>query len=104
MNVSVEELEQMIDDLDELRSMYLALRDEHAAGRAALQRIAQQQPQTLAWLRSNGVVFKGPLGTDPSNWAHVAFGIYTDLCEVDAIARAALTTKEEANAQAGTTA
>lgn len=61
-----------------------------AAAREALARIAEQQPRTLEKLRAHGVVFDGPLGADPKNFQHVAFSIYTDLCEVDSIARTAL--------------
>lgn len=78
----------------------LTLEDENAALSArlsaleevaeAIERIAEQQPKTLATLRHHGIVFDGPLGNDPKNWQHVAFSIYTDLCEVDTIARAAL--------------
>jgi hypothetical protein len=56
----------------------------------ALEKIAQAQPRVLRWLELNGIVFDGPLGADPTNWQHVAFSIYTDLCEVDTIARQAL--------------
>jgi glycyl-tRNA synthetase beta chain len=58
--------------------------------RAALDRVAEQQPKTIDRLRANGIVFDGPLGTDPDNWEHVAFAIYSDLCEMASIARAAL--------------
>lgn len=58
--------------------------------RDALERIAAQQRKTLGWLQENGVVFDGPLGADPTNFEHVAFSIYTDLCEVDLWARQAL--------------
>jgi len=58
--------------------------------RAALEQIAEQQPKTIDWLRANGIIFDGPLGTDPDNWENVAFSIYSDLCETDAIARAAI--------------
>jgi hypothetical protein len=58
--------------------------------RDALQQIAQVQPETVEMLRSNGIVFDGPLGTDPANWQHVAFSLYTRICEIDSIARAAL--------------
>ena len=56
---------------------------------AALERIAEQQPKTLAMIRRNGFVFDD-IGAEPGNWQHLAFSIYTDLCEVDSIARAAL--------------
>lgn len=58
--------------------------------RAALERIAAQQPATLERLRRDGVVFDEQPHHDPSNWQQVAFWIYTDLCEVDTIARYAL--------------
>lgn len=64
--------------------------DRHAEALEALERIAEQQQKTLGWIRANGIVFDGPLGTDPSNWQQVAFSIYSDLCEVDTIARSAL--------------
>jgi len=59
--------------------------------RDALRRIEKVQEDTLATLRHHSVVFDGPLGADPKNWQHVAFTIYTDLCETASIARAALT-------------
>jgi len=68
----------------------LALAAREQTLRRALEEVAEAQPATLENLRSNGVVFDGPLGNDPKNWQHVAFSIYTDLCEVDSIARAAL--------------
>jgi hypothetical protein len=60
----------------------------------ALERIAQQQQQTLAMIERNGFVFTD-LGHAPGNWQHLAFTIYTDLCEVDSIARAALAQHED---------
>lgn len=62
--------------------------------REALEVIAARQPATLDKLRSHGVVFTD-IGADPSNWQHVAFSLYTDLCEVDAYARAALAELDE---------
>jgi hypothetical protein len=35
-------------------------------------------------------VFDEAPGNDPKNWQHVAFSAYTDLCEAESIARAAL--------------
>jgi hypothetical protein len=55
----------------------------------ALERIAEQQQKTLAMIRRNGFVFDS-IGKEPGNWQHLAFTIYTDLCEVDTIARNAL--------------
>jgi hypothetical protein len=48
----------------------------------ALERIAEQQQKMLAMIDS--------IGKEPGNWQHLAFTIYTDLCEVDSIARSAL--------------
>lgn len=70
---------------------------DYAAGRregraeliAALERIAEQQQKTLAMIQANGFVFED-IGNEPGNWQHLAFSIYTDLCEVDLIARTAL--------------
>lgn len=58
-------------------------------GMAALERIAEQQQKTLAMIQSNDFVFDS-IGNEPGNWQHLAFSIYTDLCEVDTIARQAL--------------
>lgn len=60
---------------------------------AALEAIAEIQPATLDKLRRHGVVFDD-IGADPTNWQHVAFTIYTDLCQADSIARSAI---EDAN-------
>ncbi len=55
----------------------------------ALERIAGQQQMTLATIKANGFVFED-IGSEPGNWQHLAFTIYTDLCEIDSIARGAL--------------
>ena len=55
----------------------------------ALRGIAEQQPKTLAMIERNGFVFDS-IGHEPGNWQHLAFTIYTDLCEVDTWARNAL--------------
>lgn len=57
--------------------------------RTALEEIAKQQAETLAMIINNGFVFDS-IGNEPGNWQHLAFSIYTDLCKVDTIARAAL--------------
>ena len=57
--------------------------------RLALEQIARMQPRMLEIIESNGFVFDD-IGSDPGNWQHLAFSIYTDLCEVDTIARSAL--------------
>lgn len=66
------------------------LRAEVARLREALEKVSEQQPVTLRMIEHNGFVFDS-IGNEPGNWQHLAFSIYTDLCEVDTIARAALT-------------
>lgn len=55
----------------------------------ALQHVAQLQPDALAMIERNGFVF-ADIGREPGNWQHLAFSLYTDLCEADHIARSAL--------------
>jgi hypothetical protein len=55
----------------------------------ALAKIRQQQPKTLAMIRNEGFIFES-IGNERGNWQHLAFSIYTDLCEVDMIARQVL--------------
>lgn len=55
----------------------------------ALRRIAEQRPETLETIRRNGFAFTD-IGTEPGNWQHLAFSLYTTICEIDLIARAAL--------------
>jgi hypothetical protein len=68
----------------------------------ALRQIGEQQQKTLGWIRDWDIVFDEAPGKNPGNWQHVAFSIYSDLCEVDTWARAALAGTEESN-QGGTT-
>jgi ATPase subunit of ABC transporter with duplicated ATPase domains len=56
---------------------------------AALREIGAQQQKTLAVIESNGFVFDS-IGKEPGNWQHLAFTIYTDLCQVDTIAHQTL--------------
>lgn len=62
---------------------------------SALEDIASKQRARLDAYRALGIVFDGPLGTDPKNWQHVAFSTYTDLCEVETQARSALEADDE---------
>jgi len=55
----------------------------------ALERITQQQPRALGYIRREGFVFDGNL-VDYEGWKKLAFSLYSDLCEVDSIARNAL--------------
>ncbi len=67
----------------------------------ALRRISEWQPSVLETLRANGIVFRTALDkpdderTDAERWEKVEFSLYTDLCEVDTQARAALTVYEQ---------
>ena len=55
----------------------------------ALEVIATKQRESLQMIQRNGFVFDD-IGAEPGNWQHLAFTLYTTVCEVDAIARAAL--------------
>ena len=50
------------------------------------------QPKVLAYIQANGFKWEGmeSLGAEPGNWQHLAFSIYSDLCNMDAALRAAL--------------
>lgn len=61
--------------------------------RAALEEIATKQPEALKIIEQEGFVFTD-IGHEPGNWQHLAFTLYTQLCEVDSIARAALAEEE----------
>jgi hypothetical protein len=76
-------------EIMELKRGLIRAMDELHRLRDAMQQIAAQQPKTLATIERNGFVFDD-IGTERGNWQHLAFSIYTDLCEVDTIARAAL--------------
>ena len=60
---------------------------------AALREIAKKQQETLEMIRSNGFVFDS-IGKEQGNWQHLAFSIYTDICEIDVAARSALVAME----------
>ncbi len=64
------------------------------SARHALEVIATKQRAALQTIQDNGFVFES-IGREPGNWEHLAFSLYTDLCEVDAIARAALAEMEQ---------
>lgn len=67
----------------------------------ALRQIGEQQQKTLGWIRDWDIVFDEAPGKNPGNWQHVAFSIYTDLCEVDSWARSALAGTEEPTCDCG---
>jgi hypothetical protein len=83
---------------DEITKLGEAALGEYIAERnklvEALREAQAKQPERVAWFRLEGVVFdKAPGGGD--YWQRIAFIIYTDLCEVESIARAALAEIEE---------
>ena len=57
--------------------------------REALERIKQVQPKTLAMIRRSGFSFVN-LGAEPGNWEHLAFTLYSTICEIDSIVSDAL--------------
>jgi hypothetical protein len=107
VEVAVARAEAAEAERDEARASYEKVRQAHddairwndkerLAAEAEVQRlrealdvVAAQQPKTLAMIEANGCVFTD-IGKEPGNWQHIAFSIYTDLCEVDTLARAAL--------------
>jgi len=62
----------------------------------ALQVIATKQEEAFKTIKDNGFVFKD-LGREPGNWQHLAFTLYTMLCEIDVIAKTALLEGENGN-------
>jgi len=55
----------------------------------ALAEIAEIQPKVLAMIQREGFKFETPLHLS-EGWEKLAFTLYSTICEVDAIARAAL--------------
>ncbi len=78
-------------DVDKLVGKIGGLMAQRDTLAEALRWIEQQQPKTLAMLRERGVVFKhAPQENPDDRFELIAFWIYNDLCEVDSVARAAL--------------
>ncbi len=77
-----------------------SLRTERDEARAALWKLTESQPRALRYIRLNGFKWadKESIGIEPGNWQHLAFSLYSDLCEVDSIAREALTSSEKEKA------
>jgi hypothetical protein len=75
---------------DEYQRLWHTAAAQRTRYRAALNQIANQQPATLARLEREGVVFDKAPRLPADDWQQIAFWIYTDLCEVDTIARQAL--------------
>lgn len=82
--------ETLAQHLGETAVKLKAAEEQLSILKCAMIAVARQQPRTIGWLREHGVVFAGPLGTDPTNFEHVAFSLYTDICQIDSIARNAL--------------
>jgi hypothetical protein len=59
------------------------------ASKKTLEGIAEKQQNALRIIRENGFVFES-LGKEPGNWQHLAFTLYTEICEIDTWARNAL--------------
>ena len=89
-----DEVERLLTHSENLGTALLESRAEVERLLAALERIEPIQQKTLAMLRREGFKFETRLDlTD--GWEKLAFTLYSTICEVDAIARAALA-KEEA--------
>lgn len=81
--------DDLVPHVDRLAAALDQARAERDDLRDALEQIAEQQPVVLAYIERNGFVFED-IGREPGNWQHLAFSIYTDLCQVDSVARSAL--------------
>jgi hypothetical protein len=57
--------------------------------REALIQIQAVQPEVLKMIKDNGFVFTD-IGKEPGNWQHLAFTLYTHICEIETIARQTL--------------
>jgi len=78
-----------LEDYDELRVNLSAALAENAKLREALQKVEAKQPEALKKIEANGFVFND-IGCEPGNWQHLAFTLYTDLCELRTEADAAM--------------
>ena len=76
---------------------HVALNDRLVTAEKALGDIGEIQPRVLSYIRANGFKWecRESLGSEPGNWQHLAFSIYSDLCKADTIARSALTQEEK---------
>jgi chromosome segregation ATPase len=83
-------LVQEIDEAIETnRSLIAELREKDDLLLGSLRKIQGFQPAALATIERNGFVFED-IGGQPGNWQHLAFSLYTDLCEIETISRSAL--------------
>lgn len=65
------------------------MEDRLGALEAVLRSIARKQPEVLVIIRDNGFVFDD-IGKEPGNWQHLAFTLYSEICQIDVLARQAL--------------
>jgi hypothetical protein len=75
------------------------LRAEVRRLREALERAQAFQPRRIEWFREHGIVFDRAPGSTLDDWQQIAFEVYTDLCEIESIARAALGSGQPADSQ-----
>lgn len=59
-----------------------------------LEQIEAKQEHALLVIRANGFKFTS-IGKEPGNWQHLAFTLYSELCEVQHLATRALKQLEE---------
>lgn len=92
----VEAAEQTIEDQHGQMVELMEQNERLEKLREALEKIKSVQPETVAMFRRREIVFATALGkpdderTDAEMWEKIAFSIYSDLCEADALAAAAL--------------
>lgn len=93
----VAERDRLAARVDELIAGHDRDEWQRLAGRykQALEQAQAMQPARLAYFRETGIVFdRAPTG-DPHDWQQIAFDVYTDLCEIESISRAALDGEEQ---------
>ena len=93
-DLALRSLEEQYDDLerkyqDAWRTKGESLLEQLEVSQDALRRIATLQDNALHYIEANGFVFDD-IGKEPGNWKHLAFSLYTDLCEADTLSHAAL--------------
>jgi hypothetical protein len=65
------------------------LRSNVNGAEITLEWIAGRQAEALRIIQANGFRFE-EIGNEPGNWQHLAFALYTILCEIDSRTRCAL--------------
>jgi len=79
----------VLSTVSRLEGANRALHQDRAALMECLEKAAQAQPKALGYVRANGFVFDD-IGSEPGNWKHLAFSLYSDLCEINADAESLL--------------